>query len=57
VILYITDGAVVMISRLNSLSILSWMISICNNPRKPHLKPNPKAIDVSGSKAKDASLT
>ena len=54
--LYITDGAVVIISRLNSLSTRSWIISICNNPKNPHLKPNPKATDVSGSKLRAASF-
>ena len=54
--LYITDGAVVIISRLNSLSTLSWIISIWSNPKNPHLKPKPKANDVSGSNDKAASF-
>ena len=55
--LYTTLGAVVTRSRSNSLSRRSWMISICNNPKKPHLKPNPKATEVSGSYVKEASLS
>ena len=30
---------------------------MCNNPKKPHLKPNPNACDVSGSKTRDESLS
>ena len=41
---------------LNSLSILLIIISICNNPKKPHLKPNPKASEVSGSNTNEASF-
>ena len=54
---YITEGLVAMISMLNSLLILSLIISICNNPRKPHLKPKPKASLVSGSLVNEASLS
>ena len=32
------------------------MISICNKPRKPHLKPKPNAAEVSASKLKDESF-
>ena len=47
--LYKTDGAVVIRFKSNSLSNLSCIISKCNNPKKPHLNPNPSAIEVSGS--------
>ena len=40
----------------NSLSNLSSIISKCNNPKNPHLKPKPKAADVSGSYSKAASF-
>ena len=40
----------------NSRFIRSIVTSICNNPRKPVLKPNPKATDVSGSKVRAASF-
>ncbi len=42
------------VSRLisNSLSSLSVTISKCNKPKKPHLKPSPKAEEDSGSKEK-----
>ena len=33
------------------------MISMCKSPKKPHLKPKPKATEVSGSKLKEASLS
>ena len=36
----------------NSLSSLSVTISKCNKPRKPHLKPKPRALEDSGSKEK-----
>ncbi len=55
--LYITLGAVVIISRSNSLSTRSWIISICKSPKKPHLKPKPKAADDSGSNINAASLS
>ena len=55
--LYTTPGAVVTRSRLNSLSSLSCMISRWRSPRNPHLKPNPSAIDVSGSKLSAASFS
>ena len=54
--MYITDGAVVIKPKSNSLSNLSITISKCNNPRKPHLNPNPNAIDVSGSYSNAASF-
>ena len=47
--LYITDGLVVINPKSNSLSSLSSTTSKCNNPKYPHLKPEPKARDVSGS--------
>ena len=52
--LYFHDVAIKSIP--NSLSILSSMISICNNPKKPQRNPNPKALDVSGSKVSAASF-
>ena len=52
----ITDGAVAINSKSNSLSRRSWITSMCNNPKKPHLNPKPKACDVSGSNTKDESL-
>ena len=52
VMLYTTLGDVVIISRLNSRSKRSCIISKCNNPKNPHLKPNPRAADVSVSKLK-----
>ena len=45
-----------MSSKSNSLSKRSSITSICNNPKKPHLKPKPRACDVSGSKIKEESL-
>ena len=54
--LYITDGAVVINPKSNSLSNLSSIISKCNNPKNPHLNPNPKAADVSGSNSNAASF-
>ena len=42
---------------LNSLVILSFIISKCNNPRNPHLNPKPNAVDVSGSNTKEASFS
>ena len=53
---YITEGEVAINSILNSLSILSSIISICKSPKKPHLNPNPKALDVSGVNSSDASF-
>ena len=29
---------------------------MCNNPKNPHLNPNPRACDVSGSNSKLESL-
>ena len=46
-----------MIFKSNSLSSLSWIISMCKSPKKPHLKPKPKATELSGSKDNDASFT
>ena len=47
-----------MVRRLtsNSLSSLSVIISRWSNPKKPHLKPNPKADEDSGSNEKLASF-
>ena len=45
----LTDGAVTIKSILYSRLILSWMISICNKPKKPHLTPKPSDCDVSYS--------
>ena len=36
-------------SKLNSLSSLSCKTSIWSKPKKPILKPNPNAFEVSGS--------
>ncbi|KPK32799.1 MAG: hypothetical protein AMS24_03140 [Chlamydiae bacterium SM23_39] len=47
--LYKTLGDVVIISISNSLVILSKTISRCSNPKKPHLKPNPNAWELSCS--------
>ena len=44
-----TEGAVVTRSRSYSLSSLSSMTSRWRSPRNPHLKPKPRAWDVSGS--------
>ena len=54
--LYITDGDVVIKLKSNSRSSLSSIISKCNNPKKPHLKPNPNAVEVSASYCKAASF-
>ena len=54
--MYLTDGVVEIKSILYSLLNLSTIISICNKPRKPHLKPKPRAIEVSGTKVKEASF-
>ena len=54
--LYITDGAVVINPKSNSLSSLSSIISKCNNPKNPHLNPKPNAADVSGSYSNAASF-
>ena len=55
--LYITDGAVVISPKSNSLSNLSSIISKCNSPKKPHLKPNPNATEFSGSNSSAASFS
>ena len=47
--LYTTPGVVVNKFISNSLSNLSVIISKCNNPKKPHLNPNPSAEEDSGS--------
>ena len=57
VILYITLGAVVTRSRLNSRSMRSSIISIWRSPRNPQRKPKPSAILVSGSNVSEASLS
>ena len=54
--LYTTPGVVVSRFTSNSLSNLSVTISKCRRPKKPHLKPKPKAEDVSCSKEKLASF-
>ena len=54
--LYTTPGVVVSKFTSNSLSNLYVTISRCSNPRKPHLKPNPKAEDDSASNEKLASF-
>ena len=46
---YSTDGAVDIRSRSYSLSSLSLITSIWRVPRKPHLNPNPRASETSGS--------
>ena len=46
-----------MIDISNSLSILEIIISICKSPKKPVLKPKPKASEVSGSNDNAASLS
>ena len=55
--MYITDGAVVINPKSNSLSSLSSIISKCNSPKNPHLNPNPNAADVSGSYSSAASFS
>ena len=47
---------VTIISKLNSLSNLVVIISLCKSPKNPVWKPNPKASLVSGSKVKLASF-
>ena len=49
VILNSTEGGVTIKERSNSLSSRSTTISKCKRPKNPHLNPNPKADDVSGS--------
>ena len=44
-----TDGGVTIKDKSNSLSSLSTTISRCSKPKNPHLNPNPKAEEVSGS--------
>ena len=51
-----TDGGVTIRDRSNSLSNRSITISKCKRPKNPHLNPNPKAEEVSGSKTKLASF-
>ena len=55
-ILNSTEGGVTIRDRPNSLSSLSITISKWSKPRNPHLNPNPKADDVSGSYIKLASF-
>ena len=57
VTIYETLGAVVIRSRSNSLSSLSSMISMCKSPKNPQRNPKPRAVETSGSKLKDASLS
>ena len=54
--LYTTPGVVVSKFTSNSLSNLSVIISRCNNPKNPHLKPSPNAEDDSASNEKLASF-
>ena len=44
-----TEGGVTIKDKSNSLSSLSITISKWSKPKKPHLKPKPKADEVSGS--------
>ena len=53
---YATLGAVVIKSRSYSLSSLSLTTSMCNVPKKPHLKPLPNISEFSGSKISEASF-
>ena len=53
---YTTVGAVVIKSISYSRSKRSCTISICNKPKKPHLKPKPNAVEFSGSNKRDASF-
>ena len=46
---YSTEGAVDIRSRSYSRSNLSRTTSICKVPKNPHLNPNPKASETSGS--------
>ena len=46
---YSTLGTVVTRSRSNSRSSRSCTISMCSRPRNPQRKPNPSAVEVSGS--------
>ena len=54
--LYITDGDVVIKLKSNSLSSLFSIIYKCNNPKNPHLNPNPNAVEVSASYCNAASF-
>ena len=54
---YDTFGTVVITSISNSRYRRSWIISICNRPRKPQRKPKPSARELSGSNVSDASLS
>ena len=47
-ILYTTDGAVMIKSKSYSRSKRSCTMSMCRRPKKPHRKPNPMAVEVSG---------
>ena len=47
---------IVTTQRLISFLIISWIISICRRPKKPHLNPKPSASLVSGLNSKDASF-
>ena len=46
---YSTEGAVEMRSKSYYRSNLSLITSMWRVPKKPHLKPNPRASDTSGS--------
>jgi len=52
-----TKGTVVITVMLNSRSRRSWMISICNRPRKPQRKPKPSAALLSGVQVRLASFS
>jgi len=52
-----TVGAVAIKSRLNSRSSRSLITSMCNIPKNPVLKPEPKAREVSGSNEIELSLS
>ncbi len=54
--MYETEGAVVIMSRSNSLSSRSSIISMCKSPKKPQRKPKPKAVELSGSNVSAASF-
>ena len=44
-------------SRSNSRSSRSWIISMWSMPKNPHRKPKPRAMEDSGSKDREASLS
>ena len=53
---YVTEGTVIRNSRLYSLCTRSLIISMCSNPKKPHLKPCPSDCELSGSYVKELSF-